>query len=460
MASTSIHIRDMQQAIMSGVVAGQFSENRKEFTFPTVNYTDAKGTNRSWTIMVKLKNTNDHYVVISESMLSQPVKPLENYIAETIVESKCEDGKIREVTPSYTTTGRNLGKANATNCITQALRDAFGLYNKKAKAATIHVDRPLPMLVKKWGDTKSAVLDFSQPIIVQRKLNGVRIVSCVENGEAILYSRTGNKYPVSDKLQSEVDNLLRCATEFMPDLHLDGELYKHGRSLNEIVGQARGKSKTDDDLTYFVYDLFSPTRPLIGAERQSLLAQIFDRCGASLERIKKVENFTVASMEELQELTKKFISENYEGAIARKPNALYEYGINNYHSSNILKFKPLYDSEFKVINYSAGKKGKGKDMLIWQCEVENPKIPEDNIFDVVQKNMSMEDMRHILKQLGKMVVDDTGRRVTLFERDIKGLMLTVEYPSISVKTGKPEQAKALTFRTYEGINDPVANLLK
>jgi hypothetical protein len=50
---------------------------------------------------------------------------------------------------------------------------------------------------------------------------------------------------------------------------------------------------------------------------------------------------------------------------------------------------------------------------------------------------------------------------TRFERDVKGLPLTVEFAESSAETGKPLQAKALTFRTYESgpDNDPIRKLM-
>jgi hypothetical protein len=166
-------------------------------------------------------------------------------------------------------------------------------------------------------------------------------------------------------------------------------------------------------------------------------------------------------MEEVEALTKRFISEGYEGAIARKDSAGYRYSYSGYHSSGLLKIKPLYDSEFPVVGFTQGTSGKDVGALVWVCEVPEAEAldPSDRAFSVVPKNMTYAERYALFRCLGARGPD--GR--TRFERALKGLPLTVEYPELSAKTGKPVQAKATVFRTYEGeggaAGDPVRRLL-
>jgi hypothetical protein len=166
-------------------------------------------------------------------------------------------------------------------------------------------------------------------------------------------------------------------------------------------------------------------------------------------------------MEEVEALTKRFLAEGYEGAIARKDGAGYRYSYSGYHSSGLLKIKPLFDSEFAVVGFTQGTSGKDVGALVWVCEVpeEGAPDPADRAFNVVPKNMTYADRYALFRCLGARGPD--GR--TRFERTLKGLPLTVEYPELSAKTGKPVQAKATVFRTYEGeggaAGDPVRRLL-
>jgi hypothetical protein len=74
--------------------------------------------------------------------------------------------------------------------------------------------------------------------------------------------------------------------------------------------------------------------------------------------------------------------------------------------------------------------------------------------------MSYPDRYALFRCLGELVAGPDGAPLTRFARDLHGLPLTVEFRELSPKTGKPLQAKALAFRTYEAGPgaDPVKKL--
>ena len=370
---------------------------------------------------------------------------------------------------------------------------------------------PPPMLVKKIGDSAAATLTpetFRKGVTAQRKFNGVRFVVFASPDLRRLsrYSRSGTEYPGQEQVVAEMLPMYRFAPRLVPgeyglpaipegkvagdlparDRHIleaygadpgrphaptpyfDGELFQLGRSLNWISGQAR---RGDDEgvLEYHVFDVFFPHAKAAGHDmesrhRQAYLAAFFKRAGeAGLKHphIVPVEDFPVRTLAELHDLAKRFVREGYEGAIARKDRAGYQYSYSGYHSPNLVKIKPKHDAEFPVIGYTQGTRGKDVGAVIWECEVPNPVDPRDKTFTVVPKDLTYGDRYAVFDCLGKMVEGPGGKRMTRFERDIKGLPLTVEYAELSVKTGKPLQPKALVFRTYEGgpQADPVKKLL-
>lgn len=481
MASSAVHIRNMQSAIDTGDIPGEFNKNKTEFIFNKLEYVDSHNATHFWTIKVRLLFGKD-YVPITNAILAQKV--LENYKGEITVESLQKDGKIRDVVPTYVNTGKNIGKKNATNCITQAIRDALGLYNKQNKRTNALQSaepqnaepqiRPPPMLVKKIGDSQSAILgpaDFISGITAQRKLNGVHFVVYKHQNELIRYSRTGTIYPGQDQIVVEMlammatINSKEYGNSAYSDPHFDGELYVHGKSLNWISGQAR-RADDSGNLEFHIFDVFFPNAQNIESRhRQAYIDTFFrkaDEAGVKHPHIIRVENFKVESLEKLNLLAKRFLTEKYEGAIARKDKSGYQYGYRNYHSSNLVKIKPIFDDEFIVVGYSQGTRGKDVGAVIWECEVPKFENSTDNLFTVVPKDMTYSDRYAIYKCLGTLVDGPNGKKITRFERDIKGLPLTVEYSEMSTKTGKPLQAKALAFRTYESgpASDPIKTLME
>lgn len=481
MASKSITIENTLNSIKTGVIPGCFTTDLKRFIFPTIRYTNERKDLLEWSVEIKLRK-GDKYVTIDEKMLDFPAYKLDDsYSGEITVHSQQVGGKVRKVVPTIVNIGKNIGKKNETNALTQAFRDALSLYNKQIKKTSVGSsdEKPPPMLIQWLNDSKTAILtsdDFKEGITVQRKFNGVRYVTFMNiNGDIVQYSRTGSDYYPSEYLNKELKKILLDVPEFslgkygiknQEELeayryskpYLDGELYLHGKSLSYISGQAR-KESDKDELNYHIFDIFFPYSISEGynmssRHRQQYLDDLFAR-NTDIKYIKRVENFKAKSIDELNDLADSFIKNGYEGAIARKDNKEYKYSFNNYHSSNVLKIKPVYSNEFKVVGFTEGKKGKDAGKIIWLCEVENPKNPNDALFTVVP-NLSLQERESLFKCLSQPV----NKKQTRFERDIKGLPLTLEYSEISQKTGKPLQAKAIAFRTYESGEDPIKKVFK
>lgn len=512
MASTAVHIPDMLAAIKDGTVPGGLTADRSCYEFPTLAYLGARGATHYWTVRVRLLDGKD-VLELEDWMFETPVDPLDGYRAEITVESLQREGKVRDVVPTYVSSGKNLGRKNATNVLTQAMRDALGMYNKHKKRADIaaadtsadtaassdasaaassepaYDQMPPPQLVKKIGDSREATLteaSFAAGVTAQRKLNGVHLVAFMRpGGQLTFYSRTGREFPAQAHVATELAQMLAAApaptagvpAEFASAYkdavpYLAGELYLHGKSLNWISGQAR-RGDNDGELQYHVFDVFFPAAKAAGHDmesrhRQAYLDTLFARKGPRAH-IMRVENTPVHSLDELNALAKEFLRTGYEGAIARKDTAGFRYSYSNYHSANVLKIKPIHDSEFPVVGFTQGTRGKDVGALIWECAVPNPVVPGDDRFAVVPKDMTYEERYCLFRVLsqpavgadGKPVVGADGSAVSRFDHTIKGLPLTVEYAELSAKTGKPLQAKALTFRTYEDgpARDPARTLL-
>ena len=482
MSATAITIKNTKQAIIDGVISGEFINEgiNEEFRFNTIRYTTSTGKVSNWTIIIKLLNASDEVIPITDDMLEGG--PIEiGYKATIETEFGQEGGKVRKTIPTIVTCGKHIGSSNETNIIEQAFRDALGLYNgKKLKVASNMVNdksndksndkandkandksndksndkvhkaplMPPPMLVQKYKDTSEE--DFKNGIILQRKLNGVHYITFKNDERVIKYSRSGLTYSEHSmpKITKEMDIVFNVAQElhnnykFLEKYHFcendmpyfAGELYKHGVPLNIISGQAR-KETSSVDLEYHIFDVFFPLaiergENLESRYRQSYLDKLFKRL-PPLNYIKRVEGIKVNSIEEVRTLVDSFIADGYEGGILRKDTGIYRYSFNNYHSKDVLKLKPTFDDEFPIVGFTQGSKGKDLGALIWICSLRDDK---DITFHVVP-NLSLLERKRLFKEMQKLP-------------PIFGKLLTVSYAELSAK-GIPLQPKGVAIRDYE-----------
>lgn len=467
MSSVSVNISNVIDSLLSSEIPAKFSDDRMVLVFNTINYESNKKLYK-YIIKIQLEDLiMTQLIPIKEEYLTN-IK-LEHHRAIIISESGQINGKIRDVQPTFVDNGKNIGKKNETNCLTQAIRDALSKYNKYNKKSNeisnnIIIEPVLypPMLASKLNDRKLTTLtqnDFDLGITAQKKLNGVHLVAFNNGKEVVMYSRNCNIYKGCSSIKKELfemTSIWNKITNTNQIRYFAGELYLHGKPLNWISGQAR-KDIDEDLLEYHIFDTFMDTNGNIGytsLDRQKFLDEFFKYKIDKFPHLIRVENYKVISMDNAKQLCSKFISENYEGCILRKDNGLYTYSINGYHSTDLIKLKLKHDSEFQVMEMTQGIKGKDVGAIVWICQVpkESPNYnPKDNLFNVVPSGMTYEQRYKLYKYLNEKIEDN----ITRFDKEIKGLLMTIEYPELSNKTGKPLQAKAIGFRTYEADNDPI-----
>ena len=136
------------------------------------------------------------------------------------------DGKIVINKPTITTP-KNEGRANATTATEQAIIEAKAKYTKQLDKGYVENIEDVhkitlynPMLAQKFEDR---VDGLSFPLYTQPKLDGVRCIVYMQDGELVAKSRQGKPIDTVVHILEE----LKPFFEQSPNAVLDGELYNH-----------------------------------------------------------------------------------------------------------------------------------------------------------------------------------------------------------------------------------------
>ena len=273
--------------------------------------------------------------------------------------AKTLQGKV--VSREYKVQKKNVGRSNETSFAEQALLELTSRKNKQidkgyvesleaaSSPATNALGLKKPMLAKPINKVKPESIDWSNAF-AQPKLDGHRCLSFEG-----LYSRSGK--PI---VAAHIEEYLK--EKGLEDLHLDGELYVHGMLLQDIGSLIKKPQEQSSKLVYYVYDLISEAPYL---ERYG---ELLDRLGTDQGPVRLLRIERAESLDELDQIHKRHLSEGYEGTILRHGEVGYQ---DDKRSSNLLKVKDFTDTEFVVVGYEEGKPNGSFQVPIWVCEDAN-----------------------------------------------------------------------------------------
>lgn len=311
-------------------------------TFPTLFKKTARGGVQEWDIAVQqVRTAGGTYQVVMVTTFG------------------LQDGKKQELR-EVISQGKNAGKKNATTPYQQACAEAESRWNKQkdrkgyglSPDESAAVRSVLPMLAHVYKDHYKKVdwgTAFAQP-----KLNGFRCLAHVDpTGTVRLMSRENQ--PLVALGQTVGGEIAGAAKRFSYRFRgeeqgyiLDGELYCHGMSLNQISSACKRKSELTDKIQYHIYDaLFGDAN----FETRSTFAKDFIRASGS-ELLVPVETVKVRSEQELMHCQGEFLERGFEGAMLRYGGSGYQAGKR---SDRLLKVKTWLDDEFVVVDYKMGR---------------------------------------------------------------------------------------------------------
>lgn len=230
------------------------------------------------------------------------------------------------------------------------------------------------MLAKQADKVATSVFDKLKYWYASRKIDGVRCSFYIKDDEIVSASRGGKHYDFATqhiRLHPKMVELFKK----MPNLVLDGELYLHGKSLQQISGAARQEKDEERAqwLEYYIYDIMDNT--LTCEERIEVLHDISlelelgefhpdTTFGEDDLRVRMVPQEKVTGWNNIQKIHDKYVSEGFEGVVIRDPSKLYSFGGRG---NAMIKVKMYQDAEFKIVGYSDGLR---PEDMVFVCETD------------------------------------------------------------------------------------------
>lgn len=324
--------------------------------------------------------------------------------------------------------GKNIGKKNETTPAQQAVKEARALaklklkegwYASEEEAGQNIEDTYRPMLASNAKDYTDAQIDALLPLEVQYKLNGMRgTVRFTENGQPELWSRKNNQIHTMRHIERELD----FVAKHFKWVRWDGELYRHGMSLQKIVSIVKRQDHPDaKKLSYHIYDVMNNF--LTRAQRSEILRELVLFVQEhDLKHIRVVGSSTCVTRSELNMALRLAKDLGYEGTVWRKLDATYYHSqTEGDRSDALIKDKGRMDSaEFEILALSPDNDG----------------------------GATLHLRAHNGGQFKARMQGTNEERASLWSREVIGKLATVNYFGLSDE-GIPQNPTAEVIRDYE-----------
>lgn len=252
------------------------------------------------------------------------------------------------------------------------------MFNKDLRcgATANTVNRVLPgtipvfdvMLAHKFEERHTK--KWKWPVAVEPKLDGVRVICLVKDGEAQFFSRTGKPFPAVEHLGAAMVEMVTEWAKVKAPNHLsimrvafDGEIVSG--NFNKTVGDVRRKDEAATDAEYHMFDVMPYDKftaddveeiSMTYLKRRDLLGGFMGY--AKSKALRQTPIHTAANVEECQQLYAMFRSEGFEGAMVKPYEGTYE----KKRSRNWLKLKNEETEDLVIIGAFEGN-GKYAGML-------------------------------------------------------------------------------------------------
>jgi hypothetical protein len=476
----------MAKAVAEGV-AGRIAPDGLSYRLPRQEYPSRGGT-RFTEFVVEL-----HRVNADGEMSERPSKIRERYLDDARgvpfphvgrlwTYTGLVGGKTRDSKPSDVLVGKNVGRANETSPLTQAVALAESRYARNMRTrrpgaaaaepgAGIHEVVPgpgaagraaiPPMLLDKNLETPEGLPEF--PVYGQPKYDGVRCLVTLLTPDLAAQLAAKAKSAAARASLAEAERrgvvgysrgfqaleawpALEEARAFLqahPTWFLDGELMGYDAAgaplpLQRISGMARNPRRAWR-LGLVLFDVYDEARPALPFEERVGMLDAAGAAFAASALIEVAPTVLLPSAAAARALHRANLADKQEGTVFRLRGSPYEPGWSSYRSRQTIKFKPVHRGEYRCVGFAPGKLGKSVDLVRWTVEIP-PHLPSREM-----------PARLTLDPKG---FTEAERRATLAElranrsgsaRDYEGRPVTIEYLDLS-EDGIPQRAKMVEFR--------------
>lgn len=212
------------------------------------------------------------------------------------------------------------------------------------------------MKAKQADDVATKTFDSIPYWYGSRKIDGCRMSLYWKDDHIETASRGGQKYLGISHI-TENSKLIDFFKRH-PNYVLDGELYKHGLSLQQISGLVR-REEESPELEYYIYDIMDGDKTF--EERKVILDDIAEELSLGFNpekeweigdlKLQMVPQEKVKGWLSMEKLHNKYVSEGWEGLVVRDPSAVYKFGGR---TKDMIKIKMYKDSEFEITGLSEG----------------------------------------------------------------------------------------------------------
>lgn len=268
------------------------------------------------------------------------------------------------------------------------------------------------------------LLKMPLPWLVQPKLNGERCRLLVRHGLVTMLSSEENEITSLPHIIQSVQALN------LPDVELDGEIYLHGMSKQEIGSYLRRKEPKEgyEKIQYHVYDL------IIDHPQINRIFYLEEYLWPQLQKaypLQKVTTHQCYNPERLLDILTYYMEQKYEGIIVRNKLPCYV----RKRTVDMLKWKPKHKDSYRIVGFNE--------------EVDQYGTPTNTLGSIVCEK----DGQQFKVSAGGF--DHLTRRNTWFAQTeilLSKQWLLVRYPELTDR-GIPNHAVALEITDVEVLDE-------